>query len=122
MRLGRWPSASGRSSDPRGTPAVMERALNWWERGWAMAALALLAALPLLWPAIPPLVDLPGHMAEYKAQLDLAGSPELQQFYTLKWSLIGNLGVNLAVVPLAKLVGLEPAVKIVILLIPPVTV
>jgi hypothetical protein len=42
--------------------------------------LVLLCALPLLWPDIPPLVDLPGHMGRYRVQLDLANSPELQAF------------------------------------------
>ena len=78
--------------------------------------------LPLLWPDVPPLVDLPGHMGRYRVQLDLATSPFLQRFYTFDWALIGNLGVDLAVIPLARLFGLEPAVKLIVLAIPPLTV
>jgi hypothetical protein len=96
--------------------------LYWWQTWWGCAALALLAAVPLLWPAIPPLVDLPGHMAAYKVELDLARSPDLQRYYSLHWALIGNLGLNLLVVPLAKLVGLELAVKLIMLAVPPLTV
>ena len=94
----------------------------WWERPWAVAALVLVSALPLLWPDVPPLLDLPGHMARYRVQLDLAGSPPLQGFYSFRWGMIGNLGVDLLVVPLSELFGLELAVKLVVLAIPPVAV
>ena len=60
-------------------------------------ALILLSALPLLWPDVPPLLDLPGHMGRYRVQLDLATSPDLQQFYGFHWQLIGNLGIDLLV-------------------------
>jgi len=96
-------------------------ALHWWQTWWGAGALALLCAAPLLWPAVPPLVDLPGHMAAYKVELDLAHSPELQRYYSLHWALIGNLGLNLLVVPLSKLFGLELAVKLVMLSVPPLT-
>jgi hypothetical protein len=97
-------------------------ALHWWQTWWGGAALALLAAAPLLWPSIPPLVDLPGHMAAYKVELDLARSTDLQHYYSLHWALIGNLGLNLLVIPLSKLLGLELAVKLVMLCVPPLTV
>jgi hypothetical protein len=103
-------------------PAAERCPAQWWERPWLIAALTIIAALPLLWPDIPPLVDLPGHMASYKAQLDYAHSPELQRFYSLQWTLIGNLGVNLLVMPLAPLVGLEPAVKLIMIAVPVLTV
>jgi hypothetical protein len=96
-------------------------ALHWWQTRWGVAALALLCAVPLLWPAVPPLVDLPGHMAAYKVELDLAHSPDLQRYYSLHWALIGNLGLNLLVVPLSRLFGLELAVKLVMLCVPPLT-
>jgi hypothetical protein len=93
----------------------------WWQARWAVAALALLSALPLLWPEVPPLVDAPGHMGRYKVQIDLAGSPGLQRFYSFEWALIGNLGVDLLIVPLAKLFGVELATKLIALSIPPLT-
>jgi hypothetical protein len=83
-----------------------------------VAAIALFCTLPLLWPALPPLIDLPGHLVAYKSELDRANSPYLQQWYTLHWAPMGNLGVNLAVVPLARLFGLEPAVKLIVLAMP----
>ena len=82
----------------------------------------MLAAVPLLWPAIPPLGDLPGHMGRWHIALAIAHSPALRHYYQFRWGLIGNLGVDLAVVPFAALIGLEPATKLVVMLIPPITV
>ena len=96
--------------------------VRWWESRALALALVLASAIPLLWPDIAPLVDLPGHMGRYRVQLDLAASPDLQQFYTFRWALIGNLGVDLLVEALAPLIGLEAAVKLVVLTIPPLTV
>ena len=87
-----------------------------------MLALVLISATPLLYPAVPPLVDLFGHMGRYRVELDLANSPSLQQFYEFRWAMIGNLGVDLLIVPLSKLFGLELAVKLIVLVIPPMTV
>ncbi|HEY0149380.1 MAG TPA: hypothetical protein VGB70_10300 [Allosphingosinicella sp.] len=93
----------------------------WWERRAFLLLLPLLAALPLLLPALPPLTDLPGHMGRYKIALDLSQSPALQQFYEFRWALVPNLGADLLVVPLAAVFGLEGATKIVAMLIPALT-
>lgn len=95
---------------------------QWYETRWFAAALILVAYVPLLYPQVPPLVDLMGHMARYRVQLDLEQSPDLQKFFGFDWELIGNLGVDLLIIPLAKLFGLEAAVKIVVASIPPMTV
>ncbi len=92
-----------------------------WEHPAFLAFLVVASAVPLLWPDIAPLVDLPGHMGRYRVQLDLGQSPALQQFYTYDWALIGNLGVDLLVELLAPLMGLEPAVRFIVLLIPALT-
>lgn len=93
----------------------------WWSGPAFIAAMMLAAAIPLLWPAVPPLVDLPGHMGRYAIQLAEPESP-LHRWYRFEWALIGNLGVDLAIMPLSALFGLEPAVKLVVLAIPPLTV
>ena len=94
----------------------------WWEHPALLVSLVLASMLPLLWPDIPPLLDLPGHMGRYRVQLDIERSAVLQYYYDFEWALIGNLGVDLLVELLAPLIGLEPAVKLVILMIPPLTV
>jgi hypothetical protein len=82
----------------------------------------LLAFVPLLYPAIPPIVDIGGHMGRYKIAADVADSRILQQWFSFHWMPIGNLGVDLIVVPLSKLIGVELATKLVVMSIPPMTV
>ncbi|MFL6734106.1 MAG: hypothetical protein ACJ8EY_05370 [Sphingomicrobium sp.] len=104
------------------TAAVAHRARPWWETRWFVAVVVLLAAVPLLYPKVPPLVDLFGHMGRYRVELDLGSSPWLRRYYGFHWAAIGNLGVDLLIVPFGKLLGLEPAVKLIVMLIPPMTV
>lgn len=92
----------------------------WWETRAFVVVMVLLSAVPLLYPPVPPLVDLLGHMGRYRVMLD-GEVPSLAAVYSFKWALMGNLGVDLAVYPLAKLIGLEPAVKLVIISIPMMT-
>jgi hypothetical protein len=103
-------------------PGHAEQPQGFWQRRWFLAAVVLLTAVPLVLPDVPPLTDLPGHMGRYRVQLDLADSPALQQFYRFEWALIGNLGIDLLVIPLSALFGLELAVKLIVLSIPPLTV
>lgn len=93
----------------------------WWEHPALVLAMVLACAVPLLWPDVPPLVDLPGHMGRYHVQLEIGRSPALAAFYDFRWALIGNLGVDLLVMPLAWLIGLEPAVKLIVIAIPVMT-
>ncbi len=97
--------------------------LNWWQTRWFVGAMALLAALPLLWPDIPPLVDLPGHMGRYRVQqaIGSASAPWLADWYNFQWSLMGNLGIDLLIVPLEPLLGMEWTVKLIVLAIPALT-
>ncbi len=95
---------------------------GWWETRTFVALLLVLSAVPLLYPQIPPLVDLFGHMGRYRVELDIAHSRWLRDYYGFHWAAIGNLGVDLLVMPLGRLIGLEPAVKLIVLAIPPLTV
>ncbi|KQN19564.1 hypothetical protein ASE86_14005 [Sphingomonas sp. Leaf33] len=89
--------------------------------GWLLAAMVLVT-LPLVWPAIPPLNDLPGHIGRYHIAASIAQSPALQRAWAHDWQLIGNLGVDLPVIALAPWLGVERAAKLVVLLIPAVFV
>lgn len=96
--------------------------LRWWQTRTFVALATLIAIVPLLWPDIPPLVDLPGHMGRYRVQLTpLAQAPWLADWYNFEWSLIGNLGIDLLVVPFAALFGLELGVKLIVMTIPALT-
>jgi hypothetical protein len=102
--------------------ARMPQGRPWWDSPILIAAVVLLSAVPLLYPEIPPLVDLLGHMGRYRVQLDLHQSPWLGEYYGFEWAAIGNLGVDLLIMPLGRLIGLEPAVKLIVVLISPLTV
>ncbi|HLO20323.1 MAG TPA: hypothetical protein VK192_07510 [Sphingomicrobium sp.] len=93
----------------------------WWESPACLALVVLATMVPLIYPPIPPLVDLFGHMGRYRVELDLAHSPWLQRYYDYHWAAIGNLGVDLLVIPFGKLLGLEAAVKLIVIAIPPLT-
>lgn len=83
---------------------------DWWQRRCLLAAAVLVSIVPLLWPTIPPLTDLPGHLGRYRVMLG-SDADALDQWYRFEWRLVGNLGLDLIVRALAPLIGLEPAVK-----------
>lgn len=101
--------------------AVISSDQPWWSTRTFALTLIFAAAIPLIWPSIPPLVDLPAHIGRYAIELAPANSP-LHRWYRFEWAVIGNLGIDLLVVPFAKLFGVELAVKLIILTIPPLTV
>ena len=94
---------------------------QWWESRLVLTLVVLATMVPLLYPTVPPRVDLFGHMGRYRVELDLDHSPWLQLYYDYHWAAIGNLGVDLLVIPLGELLGLEPAVKLIVIAIPPLT-
>ena len=94
---------------------------SWWESRRFLALVVAATMIPLLYPPIPPLVDLFGHMGRYRVELDLHQSPWLQQYFNYHWAAIGNLGVDILVLALGPLLGLEPAVKLIVIAIPPLT-
>ena len=100
---------------------VVDEARPWWESRLCLALVVFATMLPLLYPPLPPLVDLFGHMGRYRVEIDLGHSPWLRQYYDYHWALIGNLGVDFLVRILAPVIGLEPAVKLIVTAIPPLT-
>src|ERR1700758_390808 len=93
-----------------------DESMPWWQHRALLALLILVAIIPLLWPELPPLTDLPGHVARWHIAVAAPGSP-LSQYYQIHWSLIGNLGTDLIGVPLARLIGAILAGKLIMILI-----
>ena len=97
-------------------------ALQWWQTRWFVVLAGLIATIPLIWPDIPPMVDLPGHMGRYRVELALGQYPWLGDWYNFSWQLIGNLGIDILIIPMAKIFGLELGVKLIVITIPALTV
>ena len=84
--------------------------------------LLVCAALPLLWPSVPPLVDVPNHISRYAIEHDYARWPQFRAWFEVHHVLVGNLGVDLIVRLLGHWMAIEPAVKLVTIAIPVLTV
>lgn len=95
--------------------------LNWWQTDRWLALAALLAAVPLIWPALPPFTDMPGHIGRYRIVAE-SGIGPLSNHYAVHRALIGNLGVDLLVAVLHPFLDVEPATRFVVLFIPVLTV
>lgn len=80
--------------------------------------LAALAALPFAFAVRPQMADYPSHLARYHVMLDQGRSAFLSQYYSFEWALRGNLGVDLLMVPLGGLLGVERAAWLIALLLP----
>lgn len=108
------PASSGASASSGATRP-------WWDRPAYAWLLILGMAIPMLWPTVVPISDLPGHMGRYAVQLNAGHAPLLDRWYAIRWWPIGNLGVDLLMIPLGHLLGIEVAAKLVVALIPPIT-
>lgn len=100
------------------TSAATRPPRPFWEHPLLLVVLVFASATPLLIPSVPPLTDLPGHIARYHVELNLDSSPYLRRHFDFEWMLIGNLGVDLLIIPMAKLFGLELGAKLIVIAIP----
>jgi hypothetical protein len=96
--------------------------MPWWDSRWMVAAAMLIATVPLWFTAIPPLIDLVGHMGRYQVQLHLSESADLQRHWSYHWMLIGNLGADIVMAGLGRIVGVEPASWIIAASLPPLMI
>jgi hypothetical protein len=104
------PDGAFREPPLSGDAAGRLRASPW----FSIIGLALIIALPVLLPPVLPLADLGGHLGRYAIQLDGGRDPVLAQWYSFRWLLIPNLGVDLLVQWLGPVIGLEPAVRAIV--------
>jgi len=79
-------------------------------------ALVGLTLSPLLWAAVPPLVDYPNHLARMWILVQNGARPELASNYAVAWRLLPNLGMDLVVPALAQVTPLEIAGRVFIAL------
>jgi hypothetical protein len=84
-----------------------------WARGWFWIVLA---------SPLPMMPDTFSHMAGYHVESHIAESAYLQRYYAFDWQLIGNLGVDLVMVPLSRLLPTELVARIATGMIPPLTI
>jgi hypothetical protein len=95
-------------------PAVVPPA-GWWNSRWFLALLCLIALVPLLLPTVPPLTDLPEHMGRYRIMMADASDPLRRDYFSFEWAFIANLGVDLLIIPMSALFGIELGVKLIVM-------
>ena len=95
-------------TDEAVTPGLGPR---WWP------LLVALAAVPLLYPTVPPLTDLPAHMSRIMVQMDGGRSADIARWYSFEWNLIPNLGTDLLALLLEPRLGLERTMQAIAILI-----
>lgn len=112
---------TGRNRGSRRGSGSSRGTAGWWSSPAYVALLLLLMAVPLLWPAFPPLDDVPTHMGRFRIQAGMADAPTLATIFSIHWMPVGNLGVDLLVWLIQPWLGIELATKIVVILIPVIT-
>jgi hypothetical protein len=94
----------------------------WWNSTAALLAFMVMSTIPLWFVSTPPLIDFLGHMSRYHVALEIGNNPILARDWSYEWAVIANLGVDLLIMPLAALVGLETAGWIVAASLPPLMI
>jgi len=88
------------------------------DRSVAIAVFALLAAaslLPVLLTPIPAMVDYPNHLARMYI-LSRNGTPDANPYYEVAWALYPNLAMDLLIPQIARLISVENATRLFLLL------
>ncbi len=69
-------------------------------------------AMPLIWPTVPPLTDIYGHLARFAIISRIDTSPYLHRWFTIEWRLSGNLGMDILVPLAGRVIGVVLATKL----------
>lgn len=88
----------------------------WWRHPLLIVAVLATGIVPLLMPGMPPLTDLPGHVARWHIATAGPDSP-LTHYYAIHWAWIGNLGTDLLALPLLHVVGPVSTARLIVALI-----
>lgn len=83
---------------------------------WRLLNMLLAAAclVPFLLPAMLPLTDLPGHLARLHILLDGGHSKYLSLYYEVRLRLVPNLGSDLLILGLARVMSLDAASRLIL--------
>lgn len=103
---------------PSDKPTLTIRARLGSDRSVAITVVAMLAAvsfLPVLLTPIPAMVDYPNHLARMYI-LSQNGTPEANPHYEVAWAFYPNLGMDLLVPQMARLISVENATRLFLLL------
>lgn len=76
----------------------------------------------MLVAAVPGASDFPNHLARHHVLATIGRGTALDTYFSVDWRWVGNLGVDLPVLVLAPLLGVEMATRLVSALIAPLTV
>ena len=78
------------------------------------AVLLAVSLSPLLFVAIPAMVDYPNHLARMYL-LASSGTPQANPFYKTAWALYPNLAMDLAIPQIGRAIGIENATRLFLL-------
>jgi hypothetical protein len=81
---------------------------------WALALLCLILLAPLALVDVPPLLDYPNHLARATVLALGASDPVLSRMYASHWAVIPNLGTDLVLPPLVRVLPVHLAGRIVV--------
>ena len=97
----------------QGTSAADRIQIDFLSEPGAIAALYMIVLAVTLYPLarvdIPPLADLPNHLARIYILANLDSNADLQKFYTVRWHLIFFQSTDILLPPLARSFGLFAA-------------
>jgi hypothetical protein len=83
----------------------------WW---CVLVALCVLLLAPLTLADVPPLLDYPNHLARLFVLAFVGSDPVLARFYAPHWGIIPNLGLDLTVPPLLRILPVHLVGRVVV--------
>jgi hypothetical protein len=98
------PGSAGRFGGQHGTRSLLLAGL--------FPALLLISLIPVLLTTVPPLVDYPNHLARLHILAFFEDISALRQNYAIDWSVRPNLGMDILLPSLARIVGVYDAGRI----------
>ena len=81
---------------------------------WALALLCVILLAPLALVDVPPLLDYPNHLARAVVLAQGASDPALSRMYAAHWGIIPNLGTDLVLPPLLRVLPVHLAGRMVV--------